>query len=280
MTDSGAAEALRSAFNATIVGRLGSGSYGVTWRVDSVDVGGVQTVCAVKLLHAKQYRAHLVRREVEGLQAFDDERIVKLYDVCEIDVEGELRTALVCEYIPGGDVTSNFRESKPSYEEINGFALGLLAAVRTLHDSDRVHRDVKMENVILRRGMWDAPVLIDFGLSKAAEDSTYTKYPQLVGSLPYMSPEQLHGERARKASDLWSVGVLLYVLLTSRHPFVDNFGALTEDDVVDRVVGPPRPLPNGIPRKLEEIVIRLLSEEPYERGTASRALKDLRKARK
>ena len=272
------AEAVRAAFGAVSVSHLGSGTFGETWKVESLDSNGKLGVVAVKLLRVETHRPHLVKREVEGLQSFDDRRVVRLLDVREIDVSGESKTALICEYVPGGDVSSNLRQGRPSSAEVTEFAIQVLTAIRAVHDVERLHRDLKMENIILRDGAWGSPVLIDFGLSKAATDSTFTRYPQLVGSLPYMSPEQLRGERARKASDLWAIGILLYAVISTKHPFVDNFNMLSEDEVLDLVVGAPRPLPDGVPPSLASVITRLLSVEPYERGSARRALKELRKA--
>lgn len=274
------AEAVRAAFGALSASHLGSGTFGETWKVESLDSDGVRAVVAVKLLRVETHRPHLVKREVEGLQSFDDPRIVKLLDVIEVEIAGETKTALICEYVEGGDVGYNLRQRRPTYDEVSAFARQVLTAINTVHEVERLHRDLKMENIILRGGDWSSPVLIDFGLSKAAGDSTFTRYPQHVGSLPYMSPEQLRGERARKASDLWAIGILLYAVICAKHPFVEDFNLLSEEDVLDLVVGAPRPLPDGVPPTLESVITRLLSEEPYERGSARRALKELRKATK
>lgn len=226
------------------------------------------------------HRAHLVEREIGGLRSFDNKGVVKLFDVRDVDVDGRTQTALFCEYIEGGDVGHNYRTNQPTQEQILEFATALLQAVHVVHKSERIHRDLKLENIILRNSLWEAPVLIDFGLSKSATDSTLTAYPSRIGSLFFMSPEQLAGERARKASDLWACGVILYIVLTRRHPYLDDIRGLSEDDVADAIAGPPRPLPTDTLAPLADIIMRLLSEEPYERGSARRALKDLRKAMK
>ncbi|GAA4481314.1 serine/threonine-protein kinase [Microbacterium panaciterrae] len=280
MDDQSTAQAVRAAFDAATVEHLGSGTFGDTWKVDAVEVAGTSITCAVKLLRPEYFRAHLVEREVGGLREFDDPRIVKLHDVREISINDVTHTALICEYIPGGDVHANLSANMPTQDEVLTFAVGLLGAVSMLHKVDRVHRDLKLANVILRNGDWANPVLIDFGLSKGAGDATVTLYPSRIGSLPFMSPEQLAGEKARKASDLWACGVILYMALTQRHPYVDDFRGLSEDDIADLVSGPPRPLPSDTIPVLAAITTRLLSEEPFERGTASRAFKDLRKAAK
>lgn len=273
------AEDVAEAFDAPTAVYLGSGTFGETWKVEC-ELEGERADFAVKLLRPEYFRAHLVAREVNGLREFDDPGIVKLRTVREVEIGETVHTALLCEYIAGGDVSANLRSRVPSHAEVVAFARALMAAVAVVHGADRVHRDLKLENIILRDGDWARPVLIDFGLSKGAGDATQTAYPALVGSRPFMSPEQLAGERARKQSDLWACGVIIYFVLAMRHPFIDDFRGLSEDDIADLVAGPPRPLPKESPAALADVVYRLLSEEPFARGTAKRAAKDIRKALK
>jgi len=272
-----AADAVRTAFSATEARFLGKGTFGETWRVDSID--GRDAVCAVKLLDPKNFHPGLVQREVDGLSGVRSKRIMQLHDVRTVDVDRVRYTALVCEYLPGGDVQDNVSEfGLPSQGELLAFAVELLHAVKQLHDVDRVHRDLKPENIMLRGGRWDRPVLIDLGLSKGATDTTMTRYPSRVGSLLFMSPEQLRGERARKTSDLWACGVILFWALTGQHPYVTSTAGKTEDDIAEEITGPPGALPAHTPPALKAVILRLLSEDAFARSTAKRALKTLREA--
>lgn len=276
-----AADDVRAAFDAAEVKFLGKGTFGETWRIDSVEVAGEATVSAVKFLDPKNFNAGLVQREIDGLTVVHSRRFARLHEVRDVDVSGVVHTTLVCEYLPGGDVAWNLDEfGLPSQKDVLAFAVELLHGVKQLHEVDRVHRDLKPANIILRDGRWDTPVLIDMGLSKGASDLTMTVYPQRVGSLIYMAPEQLRGERARKSSDLWACGIILFTLLTGRHPYVTSFAEKTEDDVAEEITGPPAPLPPHVDPGLREVILRLLSEDAFERGSAKRALKDLRKAMK
>lgn len=276
-----AAEDVRAAFDATDVTFLGKGTFGETWRIDAVDVAGEPTVCAVKFLDPKNFNAGLVQREIDGLTVVHGKRFARLHEVREVAVAGIVHTTLVCEYLPGGDVAANVAEyGLPTQKEVLEFAAELLHGVKQLHDAERVHRDLKPANIILRDGRWDTPVLIDMGLSKGATDATMTAYPQRVGSLIYMAPEQLRGERARKTSDLWACGIILFTLLTGQHPYVTTFNGKTEDDIAEEITGPPAPLPTHVDPGLRKVILRLLSEDAFERGSAKRDLKDLRKAMK
>lgn len=273
------ANAVRDAFNATEAKFLGKGTFGETWRVDSVDGG--DAVWAVKLLDPKNFHPGLVKREIDGLSGVRSTRIMKLHDVRTVDVEKVTYTALICEYIPGGEVRDNLSDfGLPSQAEALAFAIELLHAVKQLHDAERVHRDLKPENILLRGGRWDRPVLIDLGLSKGITDTTMTRYPTRVGSLLYMSPEQLRGERARKTSDLWACGVILFEVLAGKHPYVQSISGKTEDDIAEEITGPPSALPAHISPALKAVILRLLSEDAFARSSAQRALKTLREASK
>ncbi|QYH34742.1 serine/threonine-protein kinase [Salinibacterium sp. M195] len=271
-------DALIVAFSAENAHFLGRGSFGETWCVEGAP--GLPQQVAVKVLIERSFDPRRLAREVEGLQRFDSPGIVKLVELRNIDIDGGSRTALVCEHIDGGDVATKLTESGtlPSRGHVRKFAIGLLAAIAELHAADTWHRDIKPANTLLRDGRWRAPVLIDFGLSRAATDATLTAYPQQVGTLLFMSPEALRGEAARKQADLWSCGVMLYMLIAGKHPFISNQDGLLPDDVVDLVAGTPLPLPKNVPNDLGEVVLRLLAQAPHARGSAARALNTLRKA--
>lgn len=276
MTTSLTAEEVAAAFDCESVAFLGSGSFGETWQVCSTDINGVVGDYAVKILHAEQFNLRLVDRETAGLRKFDSDGIVHLMDVRDVAFGNESRTVLVCEHLDGGSVGHNLRESgSPSVQEVILFARGLMRTVDELHSVEVIHRDIKPENIILRDGDWGRPVLIDFGLSRGLVDETFTAYPARVGTVAYMSPEQLRGEKARKASDIWACGVLLYTLLAGKHPYIVTTDGLLIDDLADLVVGAPRPMPEHVPVELEALVTRMLADHEYQRGSARRTLTDL-----
>lgn len=269
---------LAKALSADFAHFLGSGTYGETWCVRGMD--GTADDHAVKVLKPEYFHAARVQREIQGLQRFEHPGIVRLFDVRTITLGSESRTALVCEYIEGGSVHDALRAGRfPTKKEAKEFARGLLEAVAELHATDTIHRDIKPANIMLRDGDWAKPVLIDFGLARSLSDKTFTRYPARVGSLLWMSPEQLSAERARKASDIWACGVVLHSVISGEHPFVDMAALehLDEDELYDLVTVPPKPLPEDAPKSLSGLVSRFLTAEPlYSRGTAQRAVADLK----
>lgn len=270
------ADELAAALGAATARPLGAGTFGETWLVEDVAVDGARAAVAVKVLHGERVSADLVRREVHGLTLVRIPQIVELLEVRAVELSGGHRICLLFEHIPGGDAQSHVSAGRhPSHNELRVFARELMTALAALHERGVVHRDIKLANVILRGGHWDRPVLIDFGLSKRLADTSYTVGPGPVGTPPYMAPEVLRSEPARKSADLWACGVVLYVLATGRFPYFDDAADLTMDDLVDLVIGPPRPLPDGLPDDLAEVIVRLLQPVEYQRGSAKRALADI-----
>ncbi|MEX1080132.1 MAG: serine/threonine-protein kinase [Homoserinimonas sp.] len=278
MTTSLSPEEVAAAFECETALFLGSGTFGETWQICGMDVNGIVDDYAVKILHPEHFNLRLVNRETEGLRRFDSDDIVRLLDVRDVVLVAEKRTVLVCEHVDGGSVGQNLAANGlPTTDQTVSFALGLMSTIDKLHSVDVIHRDIKPDNIILRRGDWARPVLIDFGLSRGLTDETFTVYPARVGTVAYMSPEQLRGEKARKASDIWACGVLFYKLLTGNHPYITATDGLHIDDLADLVVGDPRPMAEGVPSELESLVGRMLSDHEYQRGSARRTLSDLEK---
>jgi len=266
--------AVASALGVGIAKPLGSGSYGDTYLVPLPDLGGD---CAVKLLKPDTYDARRAERETEGMRRFTGSGVAELRDVRTVQLDGTDRVALICEFIPGGDVHSRLLDGElPNHKHLRKFATSLLSTVAELHAADTVHRDIKPLNILLRDGKWGRPVLIDFGLSRLISDPTITGYGAFTGSYAYMPPEHLRGEPARKLADLWAVGVTLFQLATGKHPFLpDQPESMTVDDLLLRLSGTPGPLPHDFPDDLRALIERLLSETPHRRGSAARAVKDL-----
>lgn len=272
------AQEVALAFAASDAHFLGAGTYGETWCVRGVDGGPEDR--AIKVLRPEYFNAVRVRREIEGLARFDHPGIVRLFDVRGVRLKGLDRIALVCEYIDGGSVADALRtRTAPTPKQAKKFVRGLLKAIARMHAADTIHRDIKPANIMLRDADWRTPVLIDFGLARSLSDKTITRYPAKLGSLLWMSPEQLSGQRARKASDMWAFGVVLHTVLSGEHPFVDltALDALDEDELYDLYTVPSKALPPGTPEILTELVSRFLTADPlHSRGTAKRALADLK----
>ncbi|QDV21872.1 serine/threonine-protein kinase [Aureliella helgolandensis] len=145
---------------------------------------------------------------------------------------------------------------------------GLAAA----HAQGLIHRDIKPANILLENGV-ERVQITDFGLARAADDASMTRSGVIAGTPQYMSPEQAHGDEIDHRSDLFSLGSVIYFMLTGRSPF----RAENTMGVLNRIVNdPPRPLRSihaEIPRWLEQIVMRLLEKSPDKRFESAEALR-------
>nr|WP_318242097.1 serine/threonine-protein kinase [Arthrobacter gallicola] len=230
---------------------------------------------AIKVICVDGYPPERVAREVNGLSRVNSQYVVRLHKADKIVLEGSVRPALYFEYVEGGDIQDRIeRAQRPTPAETEALLAGMLTAVRDLHAADgTIHRDIKPANIALRNGNWEAPVLLDLGLAKSATETTLTLYPGAVGTPPYMSPEQLKGKRARKASDLFSVGVTVRHAYAGVHPFYDPTLDYTYDEAVERVKAGPLPLPGELPENIQNVLDLLVSEAQFERGSATSNLR-------
>lgn len=251
---------------------LGSGGFGETWAVNRNS-----KTTAVKIIYNPLYPRKRLAREIEGLQRADSPYVVKLLGTGDLTYAGQQHPFLEFEFVKGGSLASHINKSRwPSKQELNQHIIGLLSGLHELHDKEVIHRDIKPENIILRNGSFETPVIVDLGLAKITDTPTFTVYPSLLGTAPYMSPEQVRGEEAKKASDLWAVGVVSYILATGKHPFYGDFDhRLSLPEAHDRLMSGEVQLPQDVDSPLRETILRFLSPEPYQRGRTARALEEL-----
>jgi diguanylate cyclase (GGDEF)-like protein len=206
-------------------------------------------------------------REAKAAAAVSHRGVAEVYDIGWLD---DSRPYIVMEYVEGESLETYLRRSggKLSIELAVEIAIQILSVLISVHAKQIVHRDLKPENIFVcadEDGHVTVKVL-DFGVSKVltpTESSRLTKAGQIVGSLRYMSPEQVQGEpESDHRMDLWSVGVLLYQLLTGATPFLAKNVDELIYEIVRQPVRPPTAARSEIPAALEAIVLKALSRSP------------------
>ena len=244
-----------------IIGSIGSGGMGTLLRARDPKIGG-RTV-AIKLLKEGIDNDEIRRRfmqEANAAGVLEHENIVRIFDVGEQDGE----PFIAMEYIDGETLSMWIRRREPaSFPRKLKLIEELCDGLAYAHSFDIVHRDIKPANLIIekRRGRLK---ILDFGIAKLA-DSGITNAGALIGSLNYMSPEQVRGLPIDRRSDIFSVGAVMFELLTYKQAFPGGLG----DGVLGRIAEQPAPklrqvIPDAEP-ELEQIIDRALEKDPARR---------------
>lgn len=255
---------------------LGSGAFGVVWLAHRTDTG---ERVAIKVLHPEAAVSHEVverfRREAWALSRLTSPHIARMY---ELLTGPSFEMALVMEYIEGELLSDVFNRARFSVEDALGLGIGIVAGVAEMQSMGIIHRDIKPENVILRPNDngWHA-VIFDFNLSRVKDargkTSSLTSMHAAIGTVPYMSPEQLlDARRVTEASDVYSAGTILYRAVRGELPF-DMRGSLHEklqQEARPLVTGRTDPLAQGF----ERVVNRSLRRRPAERFAKAQDMLD------
>ena len=206
--------------------------------------------------------------------------------IYEIDATGET-PFLAMEHIEGETLAEKIRQKSLDLHEILDIASQIADALDEAHRQNIIHRDIKSSNIIInRRGQVK---VLDFGLAKiiseevSEQDVTRAKTEDgmLVGTVQYMSPEHALGKKLDGRTDLWSLGVLLYEMVTGTLPFKAATQAGTFDEILHRTPLPPGEYNESIPHELENIIFKLLEKDrDYRYQTASDLLADLKRLRR
>ena len=182
------------------------------------------------------------RREAKAAAGLNQQNLVSIYDWGEVDGT----YYIVMEYVEGETLKDLIRRrGRLSGNEAVDFALQLLAAVDFAHRSGIVHRDIKPQNVMIDRS--GAAKVMDFGIARAG-DSGMTQAGSILGTAQYLAPEQAKGQPVDERSDLYSVGVVLYEMLTGTVPFKGDSAVTVALKHVNEVAREPADLVPGMPR--------------------------------
>jgi serine/threonine protein kinase len=274
-----------------ILSRLGRGGMGAVYLADDTRL---RRQVAVKLLPASMTsnpdRVRRFQREARSVSALNHPNIITVHDFGELDG----RFFIVTEYVPGRTVRELIRAADVPLNQILDLTIQAASALEAAHQAGVIHRDIKPENLMLRPDGYVK--VLDFGLAKltgqASDDDEFrtretvggadfeTRAGVVMGTVNYMSPEQASGQKVDARSDLFSLGVVFYELLTGHRPFVGT----TLNHVLVAILDQPPPLLDQFikdaPTALQQIIDRLLAKNREQRfQTAQELLTELRALR-
>ncbi|HYN23973.1 MAG TPA: protein kinase [Pyrinomonadaceae bacterium] len=256
-----------------ILSLLGVGGMGEVYLAQDTQLGRrVALKVLAPELRDKKEQLQRLEQEARAASALNHPNILTIYEIGEAN---EVRF-IAAEYVGGETLRECLRRERFTVSETLDIAMQIVAALEAAHQAGIVHRDVKPENVILRK---DGLVkLLDFGIAKLAErpvEDLETEAPtralvktspgMMMGTVSYMSPEQVRGQTVDGRADEWSLGVMLYEMLTGRLPFAGETVSDAIAAILKTEAEPPTNFNSEIPVELGRIVLKTLRKDAGER---------------
>jgi non-specific serine/threonine protein kinase len=243
-----------------ILEKLGEGGMGVVYKAQDTKLD--RTV-ALKFLppaltgdpEAKERFVH----EARSASALDHQNICTIHEINE--AEGHAFIAMA--YVEGHTLKDKIASAPLPINEAVSTAIQVAEGLEEAHEKGIVHRDIKPANIMMTpKGQ---AKIMDFGLAKSRGQTQLTKAETTLGTFAYMSPEQARGEDVDSRTDIWSLGAVLYEMVTGRQPFQGDYEQAVIYSILNEEPEPPTALRSGIPLELERIVLKCLRKDVKDR---------------
>ena len=257
-----------------ILEQLGEGGMGIVYKANDTKLDRfVALKFMTKNIGTSDSDHQRFMQEAKAAATLNHPNICTIYDV--VEREGQL--FIVMEFIDGE--TLRERKNNISFKQSVDIAIQIAEALAAAHEKGIVHRDIKPENVMLRK---DGLVqIMDFGLAKMQGVTRLTREGNTVGTIGYMSPEQVQGFNVDHRTDIFSFGVLLYELISGQSPFKGMHETAIIYEIVNVDPEPVSIVKPELPADLDAILLECLAKEPDERyQSAKEIVKDLRKLKR
>jgi serine/threonine protein kinase len=266
--------------NYRVLSVIGKGGVSTVYKAENLQT---KQYVAIKLLHAQKTRdEELVRRFIREAQTTTKLEHPHAIHIYEWGIDQSERPFMIIEYLAGETLAKRIQKSNGlNYNKAVEVMDQVCAAIQEAHSMGIIHRDLKPDNIMLttHQGVEDWVKVCDFGIAKlepefgeetgSVAQATLTHTGAILGTPMYMSPEQLRGRKADARSDIYSLGCIMYEMLTGKPPFASK-------NTAEIVVGHLNQVPEmphrvrmdlNIPEKLSEAAIRALAKNPWERPT-------------
>jgi len=243
-----------------VLGVLGAGGMGKVFKVRNVISDRVEAMkVLLPDLAGRQELADRFLREIKLLASLDHPNIAQLRTALTLSN----RLVMVMEYVEGTTLAARLEQGPIPAAEAVGYMKQVLGALAYAHGRNVIHRDIKPANMMLTPT--GTVKLMDFGIARASGDASMTVTGTTLGSLYYMSPEQVKGSAVDARSDLYSLGVSLYEMVTGQTPFKASSDYSIMTAQLQERPKPPSELQPGLPPQLNGIILHAMAKEPADR---------------
>ena len=259
-----------------VVELLGSGGMGEVYLADDERLG---RKVALKLLPphfiADKYRVRRFEQEARTVSALNHPNIITILEIGH----GDSLHFIATEFVDGATLRKHMANERMTVGEVLDIATQIASALNAAHSAGIIHRDIKPENIMLRRDGFVK--VLDFGLAKQEvqevdeEQSTAIRVKTnpgvVMGTVAYMSPEQARGGEVDAATDIWSLGVVLYEMIAGRTPFQGETSSHVIVSILEREA-PPLSHRTGFPDEMQRIIFKALQKNKADRYQSASAL--------
>jgi serine/threonine protein kinase/cytochrome c-type biogenesis protein CcmH/NrfG len=248
-----------------ILEKLGEGGMGVVYKAEDTKL---DRVVALKFLPSHlsasvEDRARLVQ-EAKAAAALNHPNVCSVIDIQEV----EDRQFIIMEFVEGENLKTKIRKQKLTLDQITEISLQIAQGLNAAHEKLIVHRDIKSDNIMITKD--EKVKIMDFGLAKLKGDHGLTKTGTTVGTVAYMSPEQIQGMEVDHRTDLWAFGVVLYEMMSGTLPFRGEHEAALMYEVLNVEPKPILSVRSDIPDSFQSLIVQLLQKD-YLKRTSSAA---------
>ena len=264
-----------------LVGKRIGGRYKI---LDVIGGGGMSNVylahdmildrdVAIKILHYnfsnEQEMHRRFQREALSATSLTHPNIVSIYDVGE---DGDMHY-LVMEYVKGQTLKQYIQKYAPlAPTKCVDIMKQLTSAIAHAHQNQIIHRDIKPQNILMDES--GNVKITDFGIAMALEDTSFTRTNSVLGTVHYLSPEQARGGTATKKSDIYSLGIVLYELLTGELPFSGESAVAIALKHLQSETPSVKAIVPSIPQSLENVVLKATAKDPVHRYSSVEEMKE------
>jgi non-specific serine/threonine protein kinase len=244
-----------------IIEKLGGGGMGIVYKAQDLKL---DRFVALKFLppHLTSSEEEKQRfiHEAKAASALEHSNICNIHEIDETD-DGQLFISMA--YYEGETLDKRIKEKPLPLDESIDMAIQIAQGLAKAHEKEIVHRDIKPANIMLTNE--GVVKVLDFGLAKLATQTKLTKEGSTIGTISYMSPEQARGDQVDHRTDIWSLGVILYEMLTGQLPFKGDYDQAVIYGIANEQPEPITGLRSGVPMELEQIITKCLQKNPAER---------------